>query len=163
MQILALLKMLKDCTYRNVIVIFKQNFFYLLDCINPTKYHFRPSRLSHKLITSLVQTIEHSTARLSDWLQQWWTMCEGEGRCEEVFSWPPHLKGGSWVWLLVSTLSLCCAACCGKLINLLNASLCHLSVQQCIVVFFWSLCHTTYLDVWCVWMVIQFLYFWMVI
>lgn len=109
---------------------FKLNFFHLLDCINPTKYHFRPSRLSHKLITSLVQTIEHNTAGLSDSLQQWWTMCEGEGRCEEVFSWPLRLKGGSWVWLLVSTLSLCYAASCGKLIKLLNATLCHFPLQQ---------------------------------
>lgn len=40
------------------------------DFTNRTKYHFRPSRLSHKLITSLVQTTEHNTAPLSASLQQ---------------------------------------------------------------------------------------------
>lgn len=106
----ALVKILKDCTYRNsgpeakhlpfVGLLLKKDFN------NPTKYHFRPSRLSHKLITSLVQTIEHSTALLSASLQQRWTMCQGEWRCEEVFPWPRCMKGGSWVWLFVSTLSL---------------------------------------------------------
>lgn len=35
--------------------------------------------------------MERGAACLSGSLQQWWTMCGSDGRCEEVFLWPPCL------------------------------------------------------------------------
>lgn len=78
---------------------------FLQDFTNPTKYHFRTSRLSHKLIIGLVQTTEHRFPPSSASLQQRWKLFQDKSRCEEVFLWPHCLKGGSWVWQLVSRLS----------------------------------------------------------